>query len=58
MKFGFHPWTLKSSFLHMNFAPKLTLFKRIKFMCKNKLFQNLGTKNELFKIQGQKTNFI
>jgi hypothetical protein len=27
-------------------------------MCKNKLCQSSGTKNELFKIQGRKTNFI
>ena len=27
-------------------------------MCKNKLFQNLGTKNELFKVQGRKTKLM
>ena len=27
-------------------------------MCKNELFQSLGAKNELFKVQGLKTNFI
>ena len=27
-------------------------------MCKNELFQSLGTKNELFKVQERKTNFI
>ena len=27
-------------------------------MCKNKLFQSSGMKNELFKIQERKTNFI
>ncbi len=27
-------------------------------MCKNELFQSLGTKNEFFKIQGRKTNFM
>ncbi len=27
-------------------------------MCKNELFQSLETKNELFKIQGRKTNFM
>jgi hypothetical protein len=27
-------------------------------MCKNKYFQSLGTKNELFKVQGRKPNFM
>jgi hypothetical protein len=27
-------------------------------MCKNELLQSLGMKNELFKIQRRKTNFI
>ena len=27
-------------------------------MCKNELFQSLEMKNELFKIQGRKTNFM
>jgi hypothetical protein len=27
-------------------------------MCKNKLFQSLGMKKELFKVQELKTNFI
>ena len=27
-------------------------------MCKNKLFQNLGTKNKLFKVQERKTKLM
>ncbi len=29
-----------------------------KFMCKNELFESLGMKNEFFKVEGQKLNFI
>jgi hypothetical protein len=29
-----------------------------KFMCKNELFQTLESKNEIFKVQERKTNFI
>ena len=57
MKFIFCPWTLKSlffvpelwknSFLHMNFFI-LKKSSGTKFMCKN----------ELFKVQGRKSNFI
>ena len=27
-------------------------------MCKNEIFQNLESKNEIFKVQERKTNFI
>ena len=30
----------------------------MKFMCKNKFFQSSGTKNELFKVQERKPNFM
>ena len=37
----------------MNFVFGL-FYKMMKFMCKNELFQNSETKNELFKVQGRK----
>ena len=43
----------------MNFVLKPFFFiKMMKFMCKNELFQNLKMKNELFKVQRRKANFI
>jgi hypothetical protein len=30
----------------------------MKFMCKKEFFQSSGTKNLLFKVQGQKINFL
>ena len=41
----------------MNFVPRL-FYKNMKFMCENKLFQNLKTKNKLFKVQGQKAKLM
>ena len=32
--------------------------KMTKFICKKEFFESLGTKNELFKVQGRKPNFM
>ena len=42
----------------MNFVLLIKKNPWMKLMCKIEIFQRLETKNELFKIQGQKPNFM